>query len=124
MPGYTVYGGTKGAVEAMTRVWSRELAERATVNAVNIGPTMTDMLAANDPKLLRTFLESWMLVSPLSQPRPDVDTPKMLEFADALRGRPGYVEEVAGVVGMLCAPEAGWSTGGLVSANGGGRPSF
>lgn len=34
----SVYGGTKAALDAMTRTWSRELAERATVNAVNPGP--------------------------------------------------------------------------------------
>ena len=33
----TVYGGTKSALEAMTRTWSRELAERCTVNSVNPG---------------------------------------------------------------------------------------
>lgn len=39
----SVYGGTKAALEAMTRSWARELAERATVNAVNPGPVATDM---------------------------------------------------------------------------------
>ena len=32
------YATSKAALEAMTRTWSRELAERATVNAVNPGP--------------------------------------------------------------------------------------
>jgi len=39
----SVYGGTKAALEAMTRTWARELAERATVNAVNPGPVDTRM---------------------------------------------------------------------------------
>jgi 3-oxoacyl-[acyl-carrier protein] reductase len=34
----SVYGGTKAALEAMTRTWARELAERATVNAINPSP--------------------------------------------------------------------------------------
>lgn len=38
----TVYGGTKSALEAMTRTWSRELAERCTVNSVNPGPVATE----------------------------------------------------------------------------------
>lgn len=42
-PGQSVYGGTKAALESMTRTWARELAERATVNAVNPGPVSTDM---------------------------------------------------------------------------------
>jgi NAD(P)-dependent dehydrogenase (short-subunit alcohol dehydrogenase family) len=37
LAGQTIYGGTKAALEAMTRTWSRELAERATVNAINPG---------------------------------------------------------------------------------------
>jgi NAD(P)-dependent dehydrogenase (short-subunit alcohol dehydrogenase family) len=37
----SVYGGSKAAVEAMTRTWARELAERATVNCVNPGPVLT-----------------------------------------------------------------------------------
>ena len=41
--GQTVYGGTKAALESMTRTWSRELAERATDNAVNPGPVATEM---------------------------------------------------------------------------------
>ncbi|KAL4868352.1 hypothetical protein BDV12DRAFT_209302 [Aspergillus spectabilis] len=41
--GQTVYGGTKAALEAMTRTWARELADRATVNAVNPGPVTGDM---------------------------------------------------------------------------------
>ena len=32
-----MYGGTKAALEAMTRTWARELCESATVNAVNPG---------------------------------------------------------------------------------------
>ena len=39
----SVYGGTKAALDAMTRTWSRELAERATVNSVNPGPVDTRM---------------------------------------------------------------------------------
>jgi NAD(P)-dependent dehydrogenase (short-subunit alcohol dehydrogenase family) len=40
-----MYGGTKAALEAMTRTWARELSERCTVNAVNPGPVATDMYA-------------------------------------------------------------------------------
>jgi NAD(P)-dependent dehydrogenase (short-subunit alcohol dehydrogenase family) len=41
----SVYGGTKAALESMTRTWARELAERATVNAVNPGPVATEMVS-------------------------------------------------------------------------------
>lgn len=39
--GQSVYGGTKAALESMTRTWARELSERATVNAINPGPVAT-----------------------------------------------------------------------------------
>ncbi|KAH6892643.1 hypothetical protein B0T10DRAFT_401561 [Thelonectria olida] len=39
----SVYAGSKAAIEAMTRVWSRELSQRATVNAVNAGPAWEDI---------------------------------------------------------------------------------
>lgn len=38
-----MYAGSKAALEAMTWVWSRELAERATVNAVNPDPAWREM---------------------------------------------------------------------------------
>ena len=41
--GQSVYAGSKAALEAMTRVWARELAEYGTVNSVNPGPTRTEM---------------------------------------------------------------------------------
>ncbi|OMP89301.1 3-oxoacyl-[acyl-carrier-protein] reductase FabG [Diplodia seriata] len=123
MAGYSIYGGTKGAVEAMTRVWARELAERATVNAVNIGPTMTDMYQDIPVEVLADVLKSWFPTAPLSAVR-DGDTDRAKYFADALGGRPGYPDEVAGVVGVLCLPESGWTTGGLIGANGGGRVSY
>lgn len=43
LAGQSVYGGTKAALEAMTRSWSRGLADRATVNAVKPGPVITEV---------------------------------------------------------------------------------
>ncbi|KAB2578928.1 Short chain dehydrogenase [Lasiodiplodia theobromae] len=123
MAGYSIYGGTKGAVESMTRVWARELAERATVNTVNIGPTMTDMYQDIPVEVLADVLKSWFPTAPLSAVR-EQDSERAKYFAKELGGRPGYPEEVAGVVTMLCLPESGWSTGGLIDANGGGRVGY
>jgi 3-oxoacyl-[acyl-carrier protein] reductase len=45
LPGATVYAATKGAIDAMTRVWAMELGARGiTVNAVAPGPTATDAM--------------------------------------------------------------------------------
>ena len=43
LAGQSIYGGTKAALEAMTRTWARELSERATVNTINPGPVDTRM---------------------------------------------------------------------------------
>lgn len=116
----SVYGGTKAALEAMTRTWSRELAERATVNAVNPGPVATDMYGGTDKDFVRQnrpFIEA----TPLAAPRKGIDPEEIYEPLAETGGRAAYSEEIAGVVGMLCSPEAGWTTGSVICANGGMR---
>ncbi|KAL3489935.1 putative short chain dehydrogenase/ reductase [Aspergillus germanicus] len=117
---HTLYGGTKAALEAMTRTWARELAERATVNAVNPGPVSGDMYYASGEKLWKQ-LEPYQLNCPLSAVREGVDDPELVELANSKMAgrRPAYASEVAGVVGMLCGADAAWCTGSVVCANGG-----
>lgn len=121
--GQTVYGGTKAALEAMTRTWARELAERATVNAINPGPVGTDMYWGSEPEFFERMIP-YLKTTPLAAPREGVDSKEIFEAAKAAGGRPAYNEEIAGVVAMLCSPDAGWSTGGVVCANGGMRFSY
>jgi len=121
--GQSVYGGTKAALESMTRTWSRELAERCTVNAINPGPVATDMYWGNDEAFIaqnKPFIEN----TPLAAPRKGMDSDDVCEASEQAGGRPAYSEEVAGVVGMLCLPEAGWTTGSVICANGGMKFSF
>lgn len=116
--GQTVYGGTKAAVESMTRTWSRELAERATVNAINPGPVATDMYSgtsADFQEHMRPFIER----APLMKARKGVDSDEQVEAAAKSGGRAAYDHEIAGVVAMLCTEDASWSTGSVVCANGG-----
>ncbi|KAF1969112.1 short chain dehydrogenase, partial [Bimuria novae-zelandiae CBS 107.79] len=115
----TSYAGTKGALEAMTRVWARELAERCTVNAVAPGPMDTGLYSGL-PDEPREALRPLNLLTPLAKARPGIDSPEVLELAKSIGGRPGYLEEVAGIVGVVCLPESGWMTGNLLGANGGG----
>ncbi|GJD00152.1 Short chain dehydrogenase [Colletotrichum higginsianum IMI 349063] len=115
----TSYAGTKGAIEAMTRVWARELAERATVNAVAPGPMDTGLYSSL-PDEPREALRPLNILTPLAKARPGVDSQEVLDLAQSIGGRPGYLEEVAGVVGVCCLPESGWMTGNLVGASGGG----
>ncbi|KAI1875892.1 uncharacterized protein JN550_001388 [Neoarthrinium moseri] len=113
----TLYGGTKGAIEAMTRTWARELAENATVNSINPGSTMTEMFA-NAPDAAKEAIALFYPLTPLSPVR-EWDADEMKELGKKYGGRVAYPEEIAGIVGMICSPESSWMTGSLVSANGG-----
>jgi len=114
----SVYGGTKAALEAMTRTWARELTENATVNAVNPGPVEGPMYAANSPEFL-AGIKGWIMHTPGMAAREGVDPPEVVADAKESGGRPAHTAEVAGIVGMLCTPDAQWCTGQVVCANGG-----
>ena len=116
--GQTVYGGTKAALESMTRTWSRELAERATVNSVNPGPVATDMYGATGSDFQQQ-MKPFMQTAPLQRVREGIDDEKFVKDADLAGGRPAYDHEIAGVVAMLCSDDSAWTTGSVVSANGG-----
>ncbi|KAK5138390.1 hypothetical protein LTR08_003451 [Meristemomyces frigidus] len=113
-----MYGGTKAALEAMTRTWSRELSERCTVNAVNPGPVATDMYGATSQEFQQK-MSHWTRNAPLAAIRPEVDRQDLVDQAENAGGRPGYDHEVAGVIAMLCTPDGGWCTGSTICANGG-----
>ncbi|CAD6585961.1 MAG: electron carrier [Alectoria sarmentosa] len=121
--GQTVYGGTKAALEAMTRTWSRELAERATVNAVNPGPVATDMYGSTSPEFQQQ-MKPFMQNAPLQRVRGGIDDEKFVKDAELAGGRPAYDHEIAGVVAMLCSEDSAWCTGSVVSANGGFKFSY
>jgi 3-oxoacyl-[acyl-carrier protein] reductase len=118
--GQSVYGGTKAALEAMTRTWARELAERATVNAINPGPVKTDMWSGVGSGFIER-MSPFVRHTPLQAIRPGIDDEDLVEAAKALGGRPAYVEEIAGIVGMLCTADSAFCTGQVVCANGGMR---
>lgn len=113
------YAGTKGALEAMTRVWARELAERCTVNSINPGAMATGMYTGLPKEMLEKV---WSLnyMAPLAATREGIDSEDTIAAAKDMGGRPAYLDEVAGVVGLLCMPEAGWMTGQVIGTNGGG----
>ncbi|CAF9931152.1 MAG: hypothetical protein ALECFALPRED_004942 [Alectoria fallacina] len=121
--GQTVYGGTKAALEAMTRTWSRELAERATVNAVNPGPVATDMYGSTSPEFQQQ-MKPFMQNAPLQRVRGGIDDEKFVKDAELAGGRPAYDHEIAGVVAMICSEDSAWCTGSVVSANGGFKFSY
>lgn len=118
--GQSIYGGTKAALDAMTRTWARELAENATVNSINPGPVATTMWFGNSDAFMEG-IKPFMQGAPLQKVREGVDDQAFIDGAEKAGGRPAYTGEIAGVVGMLCLEDAGWVTGQVVSANGGMR---
>ena len=94
-PGASVYGMTKGAVRSLTQGLARDLGPRGiTVNAVEPGPTATDMAPQDGP--LRDKLASAMAL-----------------------GRLGRDSEIAGMVAYLAGPDAGFVTGAGLTIDGG-----
>jgi NAD(P)-dependent dehydrogenase (short-subunit alcohol dehydrogenase family) len=116
--GQACYGGTKAALEAVTRTWARELAERATVNCVNPGAIDVGMYLEFTDEMIRK-VKPFNEIAPLAAPREGIDEPRVVKQAEKTGGRSGYPDEIAGVVGILCLPEAGWTTGCCVGASGG-----
>lgn len=113
----SVYGGTKAAIESMTRTWARELAENATVNAVNPGPVATDMYAGTSEDFGKN-ITPFMQITPLAATRAE-DPKAVTDEAKKNGGRMAADYEIAGVIGMLCSAESGWCTGSVICANGG-----
>ncbi|MFJ3324049.1 glucose 1-dehydrogenase [Streptomyces griseus] len=96
-PGNAPYAASKGALEQLTLVASRELGPRGiTVNTVSPGATDTDLLnAANEPEKLAMAIAMTSL------------------------GRLGQPEDLADVIAFLAGPDGRWLTGQNVRANGG-----
>ncbi|KAI0206903.1 short-chain dehydrogenase [Astrocystis sublimbata] len=114
----TVYGGSKAALDAMTRTWARELSERCTVNAINPGPVGTEMWGTTSDEF-RGKLKHFVEHTPLMRTRPGIDSQELVDDEPRSGGRPAYVSEIAGIVAMLVSEDASWCTGQVVCANGG-----
>lgn len=100
-PGQSIYAGSKGMIESLTRCWARELPRKygCTVNLVAPGPVATEgFLAA--PAFVHEAL------------KPMIDSTPMAS-------RPASTEEVAWAVAMLCEDEAGWINGVYLPVTGG-----
>ncbi|MFJ8795228.1 glucose 1-dehydrogenase [Streptomyces sp. NPDC102462] len=96
-PGNAPYAASKGALEQLTLVASRELGARGiTVNTVSPGATDTDLLrGTNEPEKLTMVIGMTSL------------------------GRLGQPEDVADIVAFLAGPDGRWLTGQNIRANGG-----
>ncbi len=100
-PATAIYSGTKGAVDAITRVFAKELGpKKIRVNAVNPGLTLTEGVQAAG------FVGTDMEKAAVAQ------TPL---------GRIGQPDDIADVVAFLASEDARWITGSLLQAGGGLR---
>jgi 3-oxoacyl-[acyl-carrier protein] reductase len=97
LPGYAAYNASKAAVEALTKVFAKELrGRRIRVNAVAPGPVATDL-----------FLNG-------------KTADQVAQFAKmAPLERLGEPDDIAGVTAFLAGPDAGWVNGQTLRANGG-----
>lgn len=96
LPGQSVYGATKGAINTMTATMAKELAPYGIrVNAVAPGFIETEMLDALPPEKKEEYLNAIPL------------------------HRLGSVEDVAGVVSMLASDDAAYITGQVITVDGG-----
>jgi 3-oxoacyl-[acyl-carrier protein] reductase len=98
-PGSLIYSSTKGALDIVTKVLSKELAARKIrVNSVNPGGVETE--GAHTAGVMGSEFEKAMIAG----------TPL---------GRMGQPEDIARVVAFLVSENAGWVTGEIVKVGGG-----
>jgi 3-oxoacyl-[acyl-carrier protein] reductase len=97
LPGYGVYDATKGAIEAMSHVISKEFGPRGiTVNVVSPGATETETYRDGKNEAFLAALE-----------------------AMSVFGRLGRPEEIAAVVAFLASDRGHWVTAQNIRVNGG-----
>ena len=96
-----IYTGTKGAINAITGVLSRELGPRGIrVNAVNPGLIETE--GTHAAGVVGSAFQAWN----------EAQTPL---------GRIGQVQDIAPIVSFLASDDAGWVTGEVILGSGGMR---
>lgn len=96
-----IYTGTKGAIDAITGVLSRELGPRGVrVNAVSPGLIETE--GTHAAGVVGSDFQAWN----------EAQTPL---------GRIGQVQDIAPIVAFLASDEAGWVTGEVILGSGGMR---
>jgi NAD(P)-dependent dehydrogenase (short-subunit alcohol dehydrogenase family) len=103
----------------MMGLWARELTEHATVNSMSPGRMYTGLLGVL-PEAPKEALRLYNALVALARERLGVDSEEMLRLAGEIGGRPGTLEEIAGIVGICCSPESEWMTGNQLGTSGGG----
>ena len=96
-PPYLLYNATKGAIEQMTRVMSKDLFSKGiNVNAVAPGPTATDLFLRGKSEQVLKLLAGLSPANRIGQP-----------------------EEIAEAIVWLSGVSSSWVSGQIIRANGG-----
>ena len=97
LPGYSIYGASKAAIETMTTIFAKELrGKNITVNAVAPGPTATALFLNGKTG---EMIERMSKMAPLE--------------------RLGTPDDIAAAVAFLTGPDGRWINGQTLRANGG-----
>ena len=97
LPNYSVYAGSKAAVEVLTPIFAKEMRGRSiTVNAVAPGPVATDLFFNGKTEAQIQQLANMPPLQRLGQP-----------------------DDIAAAVSFLVGPDGGWINGQVLRANGG-----
>ncbi len=99
MPHSSLYAGTKGAMESLTRGFAADLgSQNITVNAVAPGATATEVFKSEVPAAVQEAT-----------------------IKNTALGRLGTPEDIAAAVSFLLSDDARWITGQIIDVNGGLR---
>ena len=97
LPGYSIYGASKAAIETMTAIFAKELrGKNITVNAIAPGPTATELFLNGKTA---EMIERMRKMAPLE--------------------RLGTPDDIAAAVAFLTGPDGRWVNGQTLRANGG-----
>ncbi|WP_426057566.1 SDR family oxidoreductase [Janthinobacterium sp. PSPC2-1] len=97
LPGYSIYGASKAAIETMTTIFAKELrGKNITVNAIAPGPTATDLFLNGKTA---EMIERMRKMAPLE--------------------RLGTPDDIAAAVAFLAGPDGRWINGQTLRSNGG-----
>ena len=96
-----IYTGTKGAIDAITVVLSRELGPRG-IRANAVSPGLIETEGTHAAGVIGSDFQSWN----------EGQTPL---------GRMGQVQDIAPIVSYLASDDAGWVTGEIILGSGGMR---
>jgi 3-oxoacyl-[acyl-carrier protein] reductase len=99
LPGFAVYSGTKGAVDAITGVLAKELGPRK-IRVNTVSPGVVDTEGTHTAGIIGTDFEKAVV-------------------AETPLGRVGQPQDIATVVAFLASDDAGWITGERLYATGG-----